>query len=278
MLKIYQPTTPGRRKTSISKSKDVLKRDKKSKQLVFGKKRAVGRLRGRITVRHKGGGDKRLMRKVDFRESKFNIPARVERIEYDPNRTAWIARICFVDGERRYILAPQGIKIGDTIESSKDKIELKLGNRLPLKYIFPGTLVHNIELFPGSGGKIARSAGSYALIKVQEKGCTQLSLPSGEMRIIKDSCLASVGQASRSEWNKVRWGKAGRMRQRGIRPTVRGKAMNPVDHPHGGGEGKHPIGMKYPKTYKGKHALGVKTRRKKKWTNKYILKKRKKKR
>ena len=274
VLKIYQPTTAGRRGTSVSNDKDVLKRDKKSKKLVFGLKRAVGRLRGRITVRHKGGGEKRLLRNVDFKIDKFDLPAKVERLEYDPTRTAYLARLCFKDGERRYILAPKDIKTGDMVLSSQKQIEVKIGNRMPLKYIFPGTFVHNIELVPGEGGKMARSAGSYAVVKVHENNFTQLELPSKEMRLVKDTCFASVGQISRDEWRLVRWGKAGRMRHRGIRPSVRGKAMNPVDHPHGGGEGHNPIGLKHPKTYTGKTALGVKTREKKKWTNKYIIQRR----
>jgi len=274
VLKVYRPITPGLRKASISYDREVLRRGRKSKKLIFGKKRDVGRRAGRITVRHKGGGEKRLLRIIDFRLNKFDVPARVERLEYDPCRTAYLALICFDDGERRYILAPKDIKVGDTILSSLKQIEVKTGNRMPLKYIFPGTLIHNIELVPGMGGRLSRSAGSHAVIKVHENGFTQLEMPSGEIRLVRDSCLASVGEISRDEWRLVRWGKAGRMRHRGIRPSVRGKAMNPVDHPHGGGGGHTPIGLKYLKTPTGKHALGVKTRTKKKWTNIYILKRR----
>jgi len=275
MLKFYKPTTPGRRHSSVSRGENIQKRDDKSAGLVFGKKRNVGRLAGRITVRHQGSGAKRLLRMVDFHGDKYDIPGKVERFEYDPNRSAWIARICYRDGERRFVLLPKNLKVGDQIISSRGQIENQAGNRMPLKYIFPGTLVHNIELMRDMGGKIARSAGSYCVVKVHENGYTQLSMPSGESRMVRDDCAASIGQIARDDWRLVRWGKAGRMRHRGIRPSVRGKAMNPVDHPHGGGEGHNPIGLKHPKTYTGKIALGVKTRNKKRWTNKYIVKRRK---
>jgi len=262
-LKIYQPITAARRGTSVSKDKEVLSRDRKSKRLVFGKKRDVGRSRGKISTRHKGGGEKRLLRKVDFKLDKFEIPAKVLRLEYDPNRTAYLAFIGFADGEKRYILAPLNLKVGESVLISQNQIEVKTGNRMPLKYIYPGTFVHNIELMPQHGAKLCRAAGSYAVVKVHENELTQLQMPSGEIRLVDSRSKATVGQVSREEWDLVRFGKAGRMRHRGIRPTVRGKAMNPVDHPHGGGEGHSPIGLVHPKTPWGKPALGVKQEKRK---------------
>lgn len=274
MLKVYKPTTAGRRGTSKVETSALTKKEPEKKLTKYLKEKA-GRSAGKITVRHKGGGVKRLYRKVDFKQNKYDIPAKVEALEYDPNRSAWIALICFSDGEKRYILAPQDLKVGDKILFSKNKIEAKPGNRMPLKYIPTGYFVHNIELSPGTGGKIVRAAGTGAVLMTLEKGLAQLKLPSGEIRLVSENCLASVGQVSNPDWRLVRWGKAGRMRLRGIRPSVRGKAMNPVDHPHGGGEGHCPIGLVHPKTPWGKPALGVKTRKKGKWSDKYILKRRK---
>ncbi len=273
MLKVYKPTTPARRKMSVVAT-NKLSKVKPNKGLVSGKKSKAGRSHGQVTVRHKGGGEKRLYRKIDFKQDKFNIPARVKTLEYDPNRSSWIVLLYYVDGEKRYILAPDKLKIGSQVLSSKEKIEAQIGNRMPLKFIPFGFAVHNIEMEPGRGGKIVRSAGSSAILMTCEKGFAQLKLPSGERRLIKDTCSASIGEVSNSEWRHIRWGKAGRMRRRGIRPTVRGKAMAPVAHPHGGGEGHSPIGLVHPKTPWGKPALGVKTRSKKKWTNKYIIKRR----
>ncbi|MBL7141719.1 50S ribosomal protein L2 [Patescibacteria group bacterium] len=277
MLKISKPTTPGRRKMSMVDTKELSK-VRPLKKLISIKKKKAGRSKGRITVRHQGGQEKRFYRKIDFKQNKFNIPAKVETLEYDPNRSAWIALVCYTDGERRYIIAPQGLKVGNKIISSKEKLEAKIGNRMPLKYIPVGMPIHNIELAPGQGGKIVRSAGNAAVLMALTDGFAQLKLPSTERRLIRDTCSASLGQVSNPEWRYINWGKAGRVRHRGVRPSVRGKAMAPVAHPHGGGEGQSPIGLVHPKTPWGKPALGVKTRRKKKWTNKYIVKRRAKKR
>ncbi len=277
MLKISKPTTPGRRKMSMVDTKELSK-VRPLKKLISIKKKKAGRSKGKITVRHQGGQEKRFYRKIDFKQNKFNIPAKVETLEYDPNRSAWIALVCYTDGERRYIIAPQGLKVGNKIISSKEKLEAKIGNRMPLKYIPVGMPIHNIELASGQGGKIVRSAGNAAVLMALTDGFAQVKLPSTERRLIRDTCSASLGQVSNPEWRYINWGKAGRVRHRGVRPSVRGKAMAPVAHPHGGGEGQSPIGLVHPKTPWGKPALGVKTRRKKKWTNKYIVKRRIKKR
>ena len=274
MLKVYKPTTPGRRQTSVVDTSTLTKKRPEKSLTVYLRDKAGRNNQGQVTLRHQGGGLKNLYRQIDFRQDKFDIPAKVMALEYDPNRTAWIALIYFKDGEKRYILAPHELKVGDTVISSKNKLEAKPGNRMPLKHIPTAYLVHNIELTPGEGGKIARSAGSGAVLMTIEGGYAQLKLPSGEIRIVSENSLASVGQLSNPDWHLVRWGKAGRMRLRGIRPSVRGKAMNPVDHPHGGGEGHQPIGLVHPKTPWGKTALGVKTRNKKKWSSKFILKRR----
>jgi large subunit ribosomal protein L2 len=277
MLKLYKPTTPGRRKTSVVDTKG-LSSVRPEKKLRVIKKKKAGRSHGQITVRHQGGQEKRYYRLVDFRRDKFDIPATVKTLEYDPNRSAWICLVAYADGEKRYILMPEGMKKGDQVLSSQKKIEAELGNRMPLKYIPLGTAVYNIELQFNQGGKIARSAGNSAILVDLNNGLAQLKMPSSERRMVSENCLASIGVVSNSDWRFVRWGKAGRMRHRGIRPTVRGKAMAPVAHPHGGGEGQNPIGLKHPKTPWGKPALGVKTRNKKKWTNKYIISRRVKKR
>ncbi len=269
-LKVYKPTSAGRRKSSVVDTSGLTKK-RPEKKLTTYLKKGAGRSAGQITVRHKGGGVKKLYRIVDFKQDKFDIPARVEALEYDPNRTAWLALICYQDGEKRYVLAPQGLKVGDEVLSSKNKIEAKLGNRMPLKHIPTGSFIYNIEFSPGGGGKIVRSAGSTAILMTCAEGLAQLKLPSGEVRLVSENCCATVGQVSNPDWRHMRWGKAGRKRLKGIRPSVRGKAMNPVDHPHGGGEGHSPIGLIHPKTPWGKPALGVKTR-KKKWSDKYILK------
>src|SRR3989344_2540066 len=275
-IKIYRPTTSARRHTSVLVNKELSK-DRPLQSLISIRKKRSGRNnQGKISVRHQGGGAKRFLRQVDFRRHKFDIAARVEAIEYDPNRNANIARLLYADGERRYIIAPEGLRSGDNVISSRDKkVEIKIGNCLPLKNIPTGTLVHNVELAPGKGGQLARSAGNGLTYLTAYDDMAQLKMPSGEIRAVSGDCLATVGMPSNPEYNNVRIGKAGRMRHMGIRPTVRGKAMNPVDHAHGGGEGKHPIGLKHPKTYTGKPAFGIKTRKEKKYSDKFIIKRRK---
>ena len=273
-IKIYRPTTPARRQTSVVTSKDITKKEPE-KALIKILKKKTGRSYGQITVRHQGGGAKRYYRIIDFKRDKFDMPAKVEAIEYDPNRTCRIALVKYEDGEKRYIILPDGLKVGDEILSSREKIKIKTGNCLALEYIPAGVLIHNIELTPGKGGQIVRSAGCGAQVQAVEGKYAQIKMPSGEIRLILKNCLATIGQVSLPEHRAVRIGKAGRKRHMGIRPTVRGKAMNPKDHPHGGGEGVHPIGMIHPKTKWGKPALGVRTRRKKKWSNRLIVKRRK---
>lgn len=273
-IKIYRPITAARRKSSVLKREELTKK-KVEKRLRKGMKKNAGRNnQGKITIRHRGGGAKKIIREVDFLMAKLDNPARVLAIEYDPNRNANIALIKYADGVRSYILAPQGLTVDQQIISSEKKVKIALGNRLKLIDIPTGTLVHNIELEPGGGGKIVRSAGGLATLMTIEGGFAQLKLPSSEIRLVPENCRASIGQVSNPDWRNIRWGKAGRIRNRGIRPTVRGKAMNPVDHPHGGGEGKHPIGLVHPKTPWGKPALGVKTRKNKKYDH-LILQRRK---
>lgn len=253
----------------------ILTKKEPEKKLVMYIKRKAGRSTqtGQITVRHRGGGAKRLYRIVDFGQEKMKIPGKVVAIEYDPNRTAYLALVEYQDGERRYILAPEGIKIGDEIICD-EKTEIKIGNRMKLKEIPIGIPVFNVELVPGKGGKIVRAAGTSAKVMGQEGKYTILEMPSKEIRKVSSECFATIGQVSHAEHIFEDIGKAGRRRLKGWRPTVRGKAMRPVEHPHGGGKGKAPIGMPYPKTPWGKPAKFVKTR-KKKWTDKLIIKKRK---
>lgn len=276
-MKKYNPTSPGRRSAEIIDYKEFLTRKEPEKSLTFGFFRSHGRNSyGRITTRHKGGGVKRLYREIDFQYDKINIPAKVASIEYDPNRTSFIALIVYKDGEKRYILAPSGLKVGQEIVAS-EKAELEAGNRLPLNVIPIGTTVHNVELERGKGGQIARSAGSGALIVAQEGASTHIQLPSKEIRIVPSKNWASIGALSNQEHRFMTWGKAGRMRHKGIRPTVRGTAMNPRDHAHGGGEGRTQRGLRRgPKTPWGKPARGVKTRKKFKRSDKFILQRRKK--
>jgi large subunit ribosomal protein L2 len=276
-VKLYKPTSPGRRIQSVTDYSVLHKKHKTPKGLIVSKAKPAGRNNsGKITVRHQGGGAIRKSRIVDFsREDKKGIPAKVVTIEYDPTRTAFISMLAYNDGTKRFILTPQGLKVGDKVMYS-ETAEIAPGNRLALKNIPVGTLVHDIEVVPGQGGKIARSAGAYATLQTTEAGYSLLKLPSGEIRKVRETVLATVGQLANSDWMNVRIGKAGRMRHMGWRPTVRGKAMNPVDHPHGGGEGHNPIGMKYPKTPWGRHAMGVKTRSKKKYSNHMIVKRRSK--
>ena len=274
-IKVYKPTTPARRQTSILINKNLSKLRPKKSLIVIKKKRAGRNNQGRITVRHQGGGAKRFIRLVDFKRDKFDVPAKVETLEYDPNRNASIALLVYADGERRYILAPDKLKVGDKVISSQKKVAVKPGNHSILKSIPTGTVVYNIEMSPGKGGQLARSAGNGSTLMALADGKAQLKLPSGEIRIVSELCSATIGSPSNPEFRNIRWGKAGRKRHLGIRPTVRGKAMNPVDHPHGGGEGSNPIGLKSPKTYKGKKAYGIKTRKKNKASNKFIIKRRK---
>jgi len=254
--------------------KELLTKKEPEKKLLLPLKKKAGRnFSGKITVRHRGGGVKRLYRVVDFGEEKLGIPGKVIALEYDPNRTAFLALVKYQDGEKRYILAPDGLKVGDEIICAENA-EIKIGNRLKLKNIPVGTQVYNIELIPGRGGKIVRAAGTSAKVVAQEEKYTQLQLPSKEIRRVSNECFASIGQVSNPGHIFEDIGKAGRRRLKGWRPAVRGSAMNPCDHPHGGGEGKTPIGLKYPKTPWGKPTKGIKTR-KKKWTDKLIIKRRK---
>lgn len=229
---------------------------------------------GHVSVRHQGGRQKRYLRTIDWKREKRNIPAEVMAVEYDPNRTADLAFLKYSDGERRYILCPEGLRVGDQVVSG-EKVEIKVGNALSLANIPVGTVVHNIELHPGRGGQIVRSAGAGAAVVAQENGYTQLKMPSGEIRKILSVCFATVGQVGNLDWKNVKIGKAGRKRLMGIRPTVRGVAQNPRSHPHGGGEGRSGIGMPSPKSPWGKPTLGKRTRKKKKYSNKYIVKRRK---
>ncbi|MFH1338812.1 MAG: 50S ribosomal protein L2 [Candidatus Omnitrophota bacterium] len=275
-IKKYKPTTPSMRWTKLSDFSEITKREPE-KSLVVPLKRTGGRnCYGRITVRHRGGGHKRLYRIIDFKRNKFDTPGKVAAFEYDPNRSARIALVEYPDGEKRYILTPLGMNIGDEIVSSREgEADIKVGNSMPIKYIPQGIMVHNIELSPGRGGQIARSAGSYAQIIAREEKSVHVRMPSGEVRFIKPECRATIGQTGNIEHEEQTIGKAGRMRWLGIRPTTRGVAMNPVDHPHGGGEGKSGQGNPHPVSKWGQPTKGFKTRKKNKYSDKYIFKKRK---
>lgn len=277
-MKVYKPITPGRRGMTKADNKQLTKKARPFKKLLKTKKSKAGRSKqGRITVRHRGGGHKKKYRIIDFKRiDKVGMPAKIESIEYDPNRSAHIALISYKDGEKRYILTPQDLQKDDEVIADK-KVPLKPGNRMPLKNIPIGTFVYNIELIPNQGGKIAKSAGSSAQLMAIESGYAQLTLPSGEVRMVLEEAMASIGVLSNPEHGFEKLGKAGRKRWLGIRPTVRGSAMVPADHPHGGGEGKAPIGLKGPKTPWGKKAFGVKTRKRKKYSDKFIIKRRRKK-
>ncbi|SHF33357.1 LSU ribosomal protein L2P [Thermoanaerobacter uzonensis DSM 18761] len=273
-IKSFKPTSPGRRQMTVLTFEEVTK-DKPEKSLVVTLTKTGGRnVYGRITVRHRGGGHKRKYRIIDFKRDKDGIPGKVAAIEYDPNRTAYIALIHYLDGEKRYIIAPYGLKVGDIIESGEN-VDIKVGNALPLRNIPVGTIIHNIELIPGKGGQLVRAAGAAAQLMAKEGDYVQVRMPSGEIRLIKADCRATIGQVSNLDHENVKIGKAGRSRWLGIRPTVRGSAMNPVDHPHGGGEGKAPIGHPGPLTPWGKPALGYKTRKKGKASDKFIIRRRK---
>ena len=263
--------TPGTRQKSVSSFEEITT-NKPEKSLLAEKKRTGGRNNsGKITVRHIGGGNRIKYRIIDFKRDKENVPAKVATIEYDPNRTAYIALLHYVDGEKRYILAPLGLSVGDTVVSSADA-DIKAGNCLPLANIPLGTLVHNVELQPARGAQMVKTAGAFAQIMAKEGGYVTLKLPSGEMRKVLESCKATVGQVGNLDHELVSLGKAGRKRHMGIKPTVRGVVMNPCDHPHGGGEGKSPVGMPSPVTPWGKPALGYKTRKHKKASDKFIVK------
>jgi large subunit ribosomal protein L2 len=279
MIKKYKPITPARRGMTGISYRELLTSNKSTpfKKLSAGFKRAKGRnQKGRITTRHKGGGSKRLYRQIDFKYDKYDIPAKIETIEYDPNRSGFISLVTYKDGEKRYVLVPQGLKAGDTFIAS-EKAEVKTGNRLPLSKMPSGTHVYNVEVRPGGGAKLVRSAGNFAELLAHDAGYVHLKLPSKEIRKVSDKCWATVGAVSNEEHGLVVLGKAGRSRWRGTRPTVRGSAMNPVDHPYGGGEGKSPRGTKRPKTKWGKITGGVKTRKSKKYSNIFIIQRRKKK-
>ena len=271
-IKTYRPTTPARRQMSVSGFDGVDKHAKPQKELVEVLKKNSGRNSyGRITVRHKGGGNRQKYRIIDFKRDKMEMTATVLRLEYDPNRSAFIALCEYEDGERRYILAPVGLNAGDTVVSSA-AADIKPGNCLPISNIPTGTFIHNIELYPGKGAQLVRSAGNAAQLMAKEGDMAQVRLPSGEYRKIRMNCKASIGQVGNVDHANVSIGKAGRKRHMGVRPTVRGSVMNPCDHPHGGGEGKSPIGRSGPVTPWGKPALGYKTRDKHKASDKFIVK------
>lgn len=276
-IKVFKPTSPGRRDSSGQTFEEIT-RSRPERSLSTGLRKRGGRnVRGKITVRHRGGGHKRRYRMIDFKRNKFGVPGRVASIEYDPNRSARIALVVYADGEKRYVIAPLGLHVGDQIVSD-ERTEMRPGNTMPISNIPLGTQIHNIELQPGRGGQIARSAGTSAqLIAREGDKYATVRLPSGEERFIRQVCLATLGQVGNVEHGNVKLGKAGRTRHRGIRPTVRGSAMSPRDHPHGGGEGRSPIGMPGPKTPWGKPALGHRTRRNKS-TDKFIFRRRTKKR
>ena len=273
-LKTFKPYTPARRNMTVSAFEGVDKKAKPERGLVETLKKHSGRNSyGHITVRHQGGGNKRKYRVVDFRRDKLDVPATVLRLEYDPNRTAYIALVEYTDGERRYILAPVGLKAGDQVISSA-AADIKPGNTLPIANIPVGTVIHNIELAPGRGGQLVRSAGAAAQLMAKEGELAQVRMPSGEFRYVRMNCTATIGPVGNLENANIHIGKAGRTRHMGIRPTVRGSVMNPNDHPHGGGEGRAPVGRPGPVTPWGKPAMGLKTRKAKNRTNKFIIKRR----
>ena len=271
-IRNYKPTTPGRRKMSALVNEEITTSTPEKSLTVTLKKNSGRNNQGKITVRHQGGGVKRKYRIIDFKRNKLNVPGSVATIEYDPNRTANIALINYADGEKRYIIAPKDLKVGMTVESGEN-VDITVGNALPIMNIPVGTMVHNIELRPGKGGELARSAGSAAQILGREDNYVMIRLSSGEQRKVLGTCMATVGEVGNEDSSLVKVGKAGRTRHMGIRPTVRGSVMNPNDHPHGGGEGRAPVGRKAPMTPWGKPALGLKTR-KKKQSDKFIVRRR----
>jgi len=274
-VKKYKPVTPGTRGMTGYTFDEITKTNPERSLLVPLRKRGGRNAQGRITVRHRGGGHRRFIRLVDFKRDKHNIPARVAAIEYDPNRTARLALLYYADGEKRYILAPVDIKVGDTVLSGAE-VEIRSGNALPISSIPVGTMIHNIEIMEGRGGQMVRSAGGAAQLLAKEGDFAQVRMPSGEVRLIRQTCYATIGQIGNLDHGNIKLGKAGRKRHLGIRPTVRGSAMSPRDHPHGGGEGRQPIGLPGPKSPWGKPTLGYKTRRNKK-TDQYIVRRRSKK-
>ncbi len=275
-IRKYKPITPGLRGMSVSTFEEITTNEPEKSLLVNLKKNAGRNAHGKITVRHRGGGQKRKYRLIDFKRNKDNIPATVTTIEYDPNRSANIALLVYADGEKRYMIAPHKLTVGDIIISG-DKVDIKIGNTLPLKNIPLGTVIHNIELKPGKGAQMVRSAGNSAQLMAREGKYATVRLPSGEMRKVSLECKATIGEVGNIDHSNIMIGKAGRKRHMGIRPTVRGSVMNPNDHPHGGGEGRAPIGRPSPVTPWGKPALGYKTRKKNKQSDKYIVKGRNKK-
>lgn len=272
-IKNFKPTTPSRRNMSVIDYSGLSKVEPEKSLLAPLNKKSGRNSYGRITVRHRGGGNRRKYRLIDFKRQKFDIPGKVVTIEYDPNRSAHIALIQYEDGEKGYIIAPNGLKVGDTISSGKDA-DIKPGNALPLENIPVGTFIHNVELYPGKGAQLARSAGNMAQLMAKEGRLALLRLPSGELRNVPINCMATIGQVGNLDHENVKIGKAGRKRNMGIRPTVRGSVMNPNDHPHGGGEGKSPVGRPGPVTPWGKPALGYKTRKKHKSSDKFIVRRR----
>lgn len=271
-IKIYKPVTPGLRGMTGYTFEEITKTVPERSLLVVRKKHSGRNNQGRVTVRHQGGGNRRFIRMVDFKRNKLNVPAKVVAIEYDPNRTARLALLVYADGEKRYILSPVGLKVGDTVVAGAG-VDIRPGNSLPISNIPVGTMIHNIELYPGRGGQLVRSAGAAAQLLAKEGDFAQVRLPSGEVRLVRQVCYATIGQVGNLDHGNIKLGKAGRKRHMGIRPAVRGTAMSPRDHPHGGGEGRQPVGMPGPKSPWGKPTRGYKTRRNK-TTDKYIVRRR----
>ena len=272
-VKTFKPTTPSRRQMTVPSFEEITKKSPERSLITVLKKNAGRNNTGKITVRHHGGGNRIKYRIIDFKKNIEDVPATVLAIEYDPNRTAYIALMQYETGEKTYSIAPVGLKVGDVVLNSK-KADIKPGNVLPISEIPVGTFIHNIELYPGKGGQLVRSAGTAAQLMAKENGVSQVRLPSGEVRIVRLDCKATIGQVGNIEHENINLGKAGKKRHMGIRPTVRGSVMNPCDHPHGGGEGKSPIGRPTPVTPWGKPTMGYKTRDKKARTNKFIVKRR----
>ena len=271
-VKVYKPITPGQRNMTSYTFEEITKTKPERSLIVIRKKYAGRNAYGRVTVRHQGGGNRQFIRLVDFKRNKLNIPAKVSAIEYDPNRTARLALLVYADGEKRYIVAPIGLSVGDTITAGPQS-EIRPGNSLPIANIPVGTMIHNIELKEGRGGQLVRAAGASAQLLAKEGDYAQIRLPSGEVRLVRQVCYATIGQVGNLDHSNVKLGKAGRKRHMGIRPTVRGTAMSPRDHPHGGGEGRQPAGMPGPKSPWGRPTRGYKTRRNKK-TNQFIVRRR----